>query len=119
MEIYVLELKKLPPEDQNEEGLLKWLRFIKAKNKEELRKMADQDEYIEDEEKRLEYETRLKNRRDKHAALHYATRIGREEGENRINKLILCLTEQGRVEDLVRAASDTSYQKKLLKEFGL
>ena len=130
MEIYVLELKKLPPEDQNEEGLLRWLRFIKAENKEELRKMADQDEYIEeaykelerlsaDEEKRLEYETRLKNRRDKHAALHYATRIGREEGENRINKLILCLTEQGRVDDLVKAASDTSYQKKLLKEFGL
>ncbi len=31
--------------------------------------------------KRLEYETRLKYKRDKYAQLHYATRIGREEGE--------------------------------------
>lgn len=54
--------------------------------------MAKQDEYFgeayeeldrlsADEKKRLEYETRLKYKRDKYAQLHYATRIGREEGE--------------------------------------
>ena len=58
--------------------------------------MAKQDEYFgeayeeldrlsADEKKRLEYETRLKYKRDKYAKLHYATRIGREEGE-RIGK---------------------------------
>lgn len=76
-----------------------------------------------DEEKRLEYETRLKNRRDKHAALHYATRVGREEGieegQKQINELILYLTKQGRMDDLIKAASNTNYQKKLLEELGL
>ena len=54
--------------------------------------MAKQDEYFgeayeelerlsADEKKRLEYETRLKYKRDKYAQLQYATRIGREEGE--------------------------------------
>lgn len=54
--------------------------------------MAKQDEYFgeayeeldrlsADEKKRLEYETSLKYKRDKYAQLHYATRIGREEGE--------------------------------------
>lgn len=134
MEIYVLELRKLPPEDQNDDGLIKWLRFIKAENKEALKKMAEQDEYIgeaykelerlsADEEKRLEYETRLKNRRDKHAALHYATRVGREEGRaeerNRINVLNQQLLEQGRIEDMKKAISNFEYQEKLLQEFGL
>ena len=91
MEIYVLELGKLPPEDQNEEGIVRWMRFFNAKNRKELEEMAKQNEYMDeayqeldrlsaDEEKRLEYETRLKYRRDKHAQIHYATRIGREEG---------------------------------------
>ena len=106
------------------------MRFIKAESKEELRRMAEQDEYIEeayeelerislDEQKRLEYETRLKNRRDKHAMLQYATEQGRAEGETRINKLIICLLKQGRNDDLARAASDSEYQAKLLKELGL
>ena len=44
---------------------------------------------------------------------------GREKGESRINKLITYLLEQGRNEDLSRAASDPEYQAKLLKELGL
>ena len=48
---------------------------------------------------------------------------GREEGErigeNRINRLIMHLIEQGRNEDIARAASDPEYQAKLLKELGL
>lgn len=97
--------------------------------------MAEQDEYIgeaykelekisTDKEKRLEYETRLKYRRDKHAALYYATRVGREEGEKlglekgekRINELNQYLIEQGRLEDLTRATLDSVYQKQLLQE---
>ena len=93
MEIHVLELGKLPPEDQNEEGIIRWMRFLNAKSRKELKEMAKQDEYFgeayeeldrlsADEKKRLEYETRLKYKRDKYAQLHYATRIGREEGKS-------------------------------------
>ena len=93
MEIHVLELRKLPPEDQNEEGIIRWMRFLNAKSRKELKEMAKQDEYFgeayeelerlsADEKKRLEYETRLKYKRDKYAQLHYATRIGREEAQS-------------------------------------
>ena len=48
---------------------------------------------------------------------------GRVEGEtlgvNRINQLILELSKLGRTEDIVKAAADREYQKKLLEEFGL
>ena len=65
------------------------------------------DRLSADEKKRLEYETRLKYKRDKYAQLHYATRIGREEGE-RIGR------EEG-----ARAVEDSDYQGRLLKELKL
>ena len=71
MEIYVLELGKLPTEDRNESGIIRWMRFLSGKCKEDLKKMAEKDPYIEkayeelermsaDEKKRLEYEAREK-----------------------------------------------------------
>ena len=108
--------------------------------------MAKQDEYFgeayeeldrlsADEKKRLEYETRLKYKRDKYAQLHYATRIGREEGERigrkegerigreegakQINELHKRLIELGRIDDLKRAVEDSDYQGRLLKELKL
>ena len=146
MEIHVLELGKLPPEDQNEEGIIRWMRFLNAKSRKELKEMAKQDEYFgeayeeldrlsADEKKRLEYETRLKYKRDKYAQLHYATRIGREEGERigreegerigreegakQINELHKRLIELGRIDDLKRAVEDSDYQERLLKELKL
>ena len=44
---------------------------------------------------------------------------GERAGEARINKLIMYLIEQGRNEDLVKAAANSEYQAKLLKELGL
>ena len=41
---------------------------------------------------------------------------GRKEERERINKLILILTQSGRTDDLVRAASDPDYQEQLLNE---
>ena len=41
---------------------------------------------------------------------------GRKEERERINKLILILTQSGRTDDLVRAASDPDYQEQLLDE---
>ena len=130
MEIHVLELGKLPPEDQNEEGIIRWMRFLNAKSRKELKEMAKQDEYFgeayeeldrlsADEKKRLEYETRLKYKRDKYAQLHYATRIGREEGAKQINELNKRLIELGRIDDLKRAVEDSDYQEQLLKELKI
>ena len=34
LELHILELKKLPPEEQNENGLLKWTRFLNGKCRE-------------------------------------------------------------------------------------
>ena len=36
-----------------------------------------------------------------------------------MNQLILMLSEQARMEDLVRAAKDKEYQEELFKELGL
>ena len=41
---------------------------------------------------------------------------GREEGADRINQLIILLSEQGRMDDIVRAAKDRKYQERLLRE---
>jgi len=42
---------------------------------------------------------------------------GRAEGSERINRLNAYLGEQDRVKDILRAASDREYQKKLLEEY--
>ena len=44
---------------------------------------------------------------------------GIEQAEQRINKLIILLTEQNRTDDLVRAAKDKEYQEKLFHEYNL
>ena len=44
---------------------------------------------------------------------------GEALGENRINQLILKLSELNRTDEILKAAADREYQKKLLKEFGL
>ena len=134
----IVALLGVRPEDQNEEGIIRWMRFLNAKSRKELKEMAKQDEYFgeayeeldrlsADEKKRLEYETRLKYKRDKYAQLHYATRIGREEGERigreegakQINELHKRLIELGRIDDLKRAVEDSDYQGRLLKELKL
>lgn len=40
-------------------------------------------------------------------------------GESRINQLNLKLSELSRSDEILKAAVDREYQKKLLKEFGL
>ena len=44
---------------------------------------------------------------------------GLEEGENRVNRLISCLLEQDRIDDIKRAVEDRDYQKKLFVEMGI
>src|SRR5699024_11152305 len=95
MELHILELKKLPPGDQNEEGVIRWMRFFVGKNRKEFEDMAKTDEYIEeaydelkklsmDEQKRMEYEARQKAIRDYNSqmksAREYGLKKGMEEG---------------------------------------
>ena len=44
---------------------------------------------------------------------------GRDEGQERVNRLICMLSEQNRIDDITRAASDKAYQKKLFEELGI
>jgi hypothetical protein len=43
----------------------------------------------------------------------------REEGQNMVNRLNILLTEAGRTEDILKAAQDKEYQKRLFEEFGI
>ena len=91
MELHVLELSKLPPEQQNETDLMKWMRFFGGRCEEDFKKMAEKDEYIgeayealknmsEDEIKRMEYEARQKAIRDYNSYMHSAERRGLKNG---------------------------------------
>ena len=44
---------------------------------------------------------------------------GEIQGEIRVNRLILKLSQCGRIADIIRSASDSEYQKQLFSEFGL
>lgn len=92
MELHILELKKLPEQDQNEGGIIRWMRFLGGKRREEFEDMAKKDEYIEeaydelkklslDEQKRLEYELREKAIRDHNSMMRSAQRLGQKQGE--------------------------------------
>ena len=84
--------KKLPSQDQNEGGIIRWMRFLGGKKREEFEDMAKKDEYIEaaydelkklslDEQKRLEYELREKAIRDHNSLMKSAQRLGQKRGE--------------------------------------
>ena len=44
----MLELKKLPEKEQNESGIIRWMRFLGAKSRKEFEKMAKEDTYIDE-----------------------------------------------------------------------
>ena len=91
----------------------------------------NKDKLSADEKKRLEYETRQRAIRDYNMGMLTAERRGieagrkigieegRAEGESRINQLNIELSKIGRTEDILKAAVDKEYQRKLLEEFGL
>lgn len=96
--------------------------------------MAKQDEYLEeayqtllklsaDEKKQLEYEARDKALRDYNSQMQSARRQGQKQGQKqgktRINTLNRLLAENNRADDILKAARDSNYQDKLMKEFGL
>ncbi len=44
---------------------------------------------------------------------------GMERGRERTNKLKICLVEDGRSEEILRAAKDKEFQEMLMQEYGL
>ena len=44
---------------------------------------------------------------------------GKDEGQERVNRLVKILAENNRVEDIIKSAGDKEYQQKLFEEFGL
>lgn len=87
------ELKKLPEEVENEDILIRWMRFLGGKNREELERMAKTDMYIEeayqdllrfsaDETKRELYEAREKALRDYNSQMQSAREYGFQKGYN-------------------------------------
>ena len=92
MEIHVLKLEKLPKEEQDEAGIIRWMRFLGAKSRRKFEKMAEKDSYMEeayemlkhmsvDEKKRLEYEAREKAIRDYHSQMQGMREEGFAEGK--------------------------------------
>lgn len=45
--------------------------------------------------------------------------IGIKQGKERVNELTLKLSALGRIEDILKVASDEEYQEQLFREFGL
>ena len=130
LEIYVLELKKLPLEQKEEPLIIKWMRFLAAESREDFEKMAGEDNYINeayevlqklsaDERKRLEYEARQKAIRDYDSQMSSSREEGIRIGEDRLNHLYEKLMRDHRSDDLVKAISDKVYREKLYQEYGL
>ena len=142
MEIYVLELKKLPPEQKDEPLVVKWMRFLSAERREDFEKMAEEDTYINeayevlqklsaDERKRLEYEARQKAILDYNSQMSSSReegiQIGEARGEargeekerKRLSSLYMYLQKDDRIGEFERAVTDESYMEKLYKEYDL
>ncbi len=81
----------------------------------------------QDEEKRLEYEARVKAIRDYNQVMLEAEQRGRVEGEargmeqgmERVNKLNILLINDKRYQDLERSVNDAAFQKKLMSEYRI
>ena len=112
LELHILELKKLPEEDQNEEGVIRWMRFLGGKTRKEFEDMAEKDEYIEeaynelkrlslDEKKRLEYEARERALLDYNTQMRSAERRGEKRGFERGEKRGIELGEWSALKKLV------------------
>ena len=133
LEMYILELPKLPPEQQNETDLMQWMRFLGGKNREDLKRMAEknsnlQEAYDEldrlsaDERKRLEYEARQKAIRDKNILFKTGVERGRKEGiergreEGRKDVILSMINAGMTIEQIVEITKESEENIKKLKE---
>lgn len=131
MEFHLIELPKLPKvlkEDSSDVEL--WAKFINSERKEDFDMLVQKNQYIEsayeqlqlisqDRDKRLEYEAREKAILDHNQMMLEAEERGREQGEDRINKLNTLLIKEKRYEDLERSTRDKEFQKQLMSDYGI
>ena len=87
-----------------------------SKNRAEAKRMSI---YEYDEERHMR-QTRAEGYEDGEAAgMKKGEILGRQQGIERINQLTIALAKQNRTEDIIKAANDPEYQKKLLEEFSI
>ena len=117
------------PEDLNESGLIRWMRFLNGKNRKEFEEMAEKDEYIgeayellknlsADEKKRIEYEYREKALKDYNSQMISSERRDLEKGEKiaRLNLLAKFLKNGGSIEDAKKLLEATDEELDLIIE---
>lgn len=123
LELHIFELKKLPEEVKTGDDIIAWMKFFSGKNREELKRMANTNEYIDeayntllklsaDDIKRLEYEAREKAIRDYNSQMHSAEKHGISIGEER-TKRIFKLDAQGKSAEEIAKACGITVQKVL------
>lgn len=115
-ELQILELPKLC-ENEGESSILKWMRFLSGKSREEFEEMAKADEYLEeaydtllklsaDEIKRLEYEAREKAIRDYISQMDSAMERGID-----LSKKVFKLYLQGKTNEEIAEQLELSIDK--------
>lgn len=132
-EIHIIELNKpLNGSDRMDE----WIQLFNAETEEELDMLQTKtkNEGILEAIRELKimqmgkalraiHDDRLKQRRDRYAREAYVRdegiRQGLEQGEDRMNSLILCLIADGRLDEIEKVAQDKEYRAQLYKEFRL
>ncbi len=120
LELQILELMKLPGDLREDDEVIRWMRFLAGKTREEFEDMAGRSEYIEeayrelermsaDERARLEYEARQKAIRDHEAIMSSAWNRGLQEGiQQERQSMIRSMLEGGASpEEIVRLAGVT------------
>ena len=129
LEIHVIELgKPLKGTDRVDD----WIRLFNAETEEELDMLKAQTKnrgVIEAIKEvrimnlgrmlRMMYEARQKAARDRYAEDYYVREQGIEQGEDRVSRLNIRLMEDGRYEDLKKAAEDRTYREKMYKEYKI
>ena len=128
----VLDLTQIDhvSEEEKQTDLYYWAKLFCAQSWEEIAMFAEKNKSIEedaatmkklnaDEKIKLQCEARERNELDMLSASRNAYRNGVREGGERLNQLNRLLAEQGRVDDIIKAASDEEYRKKLHEELKL
>ena len=140
----VLDLTQLEKvsEEEKETDLYYWAKLFQSKSWEEITMLAEKNEAIReaaatikklnaDERIKMQCEAREQLEHDMVSAYHHGIDVGEkrgiklgekrgmELGENRTNQLYRYLTEQNRMEDIVRATADAAYREELYQEFNL
>lgn len=129
LEIHVIELSKPL---KGTEKVDDWIRLFNAETKEELDMLEVRTknkgilEAIKEvrvmslgKTLRMMHEVRQKEIRDRYARDSYVRKEGIEQGEDRVNRLNICLMDDNRYDDLKRAASDKAYREQLYKEYDI